>query len=576
MKGVIHCHSEDSRYDSAMNVDTLCKRSKECGYEAVTLTDHGTLTGIDDFIAAAKKYDIKPIPGVEAYIQEDHSKYKRFHLILLVSDSNTRIDENGFPRMNNEILERYFSKGKKYHGHVIATSACAGGVLAGLALSPLEFDKEIVKLKKKQENYENPESASFKKNQDALEEKQKALEFMTEERDRLNALSKRPFKKKEKEVEKQKGTETYEDALKELNRQKEETELAKEQLEDIRVKIALTKRDITSINGRLKESAEKHQKFEAIQELINDIEAQKTSVDDLYDLVLKEAIYYNDLFGKGNFYIEIQYHGYTDDNGVPIEKLVFPVLAKIAKDIGIKIVAANDAHMPDESEDSIRARQIIRSIRTAKKRFVCSINDGDRELYIKSEDKLREALKNVITEEEIDEAIKNAYEICERCNCEFKMGSHYPKYKSLKPGEIAESKLREMAYAGIATRFPGKEGWTEKYAKRLEYELKVIAEMGYCDYFLIVQDFLEFGRKLGHLTDEAIEFLRKNVKSMTMYELINYVETNQELPGFVVGAGRGSAAGSLVAYLVGITNIIDPLQYDLLFEREKIALFKFG
>ncbi len=91
--------------------------------------------------------------------------------------------------------------------------------------------------------------------------------------------------------------------------------------------------------------------------------------------------------------------------------------------------------------------------------------------------------------------------------------------------------------------------------------------MGYCDYFLIVQDFLEFGRKLGHLTDEDLNYLTKNVKSLTLRAMIEFVESHQKISGFVVGAGRDPAAGSLVAYLIGITDIIDPLQYDLLFER---------
>ena len=350
MKGILHNHSENSRYDSTMDVKVLCKRAKECGYEAVALTDHGTLTGIDDFIAAAAECDIKPIPGVEAYVQEDNSMYKRFHLILLavddlgyqgigkaVSDSNTRIDSKGFPRMNKEILEYYFAEGKKYHGHVIATSACAGGVLAGLALSPLEFDKEILKLKKRQENYEVPESETYKKNVDNLNAINITLETLKEDRERLTKLSKRPFKKKEKDVEKKKGTELYEEALAELNHEKEETEQAKIQLEEIKAKIAATTRNITSLRGRIKDSLEDQQKYIAIQTQIDEIESKKLDIDDLYDLVKKEALYYNRLFGEDNFFIEIQYHGFKNENDVPIEKAVFPVLADIAKKTGIKL-----------------------------------------------------------------------------------------------------------------------------------------------------------------------------------------------------------------------------------------------
>lgn len=580
MKGSLHNHSQVSRYDSTMNVEMLCKRAKECGYEAIALTDHGTLTGIDDFIAAAESYNIKPIPGVEAYVQEDDSEYKRFHLILMalddvgyqgigkaVTESNTRIDSKGFPRMNKAILERYFSKGTKYHGHVVATSACVGGILAGLLLSPFQFDKEIQKLKKKQNVYESPTSATFIQNQNSLESKASSLEELKMERERLNKLAKRPFKKKEKDVEKQRGKETYEKALEELNREKSETEAAKEELEKIKVKIALTNRDISAINARLKDEKAEHEKYETIQKKIDELESHKLTPEEAYNLAKEEALYYNNLFGDGNFFIEIQYHGYRDENEIPIEEISFTSLAKMAKELGIKLVAANDAHMPDGSDDSIRARQIIRSIRTAKQRKVVTVEPGDREIYIKTEEELKKAIKNILSESEAEEAIKNAYDICERCHCTFERGTHYPKYQNLKPGETAESKLREMARMSITKRFPGKKGWTAEYEKRLEYELKTIAKMGFCDYFLIVQDFLEFGRKLGHLTDSDLQYLKEHVKSMTLQSLIDFVESHQKLPGFVVGAGRGSAAGSLVAYLIGITDIIDPLQYDLLFER---------
>ena len=252
-----------------------------------------------------------------------------------------------------------------------------------------------------------------------------------------------------------------------------------------------------------------------------------------------------------------------------IEKLAMPYLAKIAKELNIPLVAANDAHIPDGSEDSIRARQIICSIRYAKRGFITSVRKGDDQIYLKSEEELRKAILNVATPEEVDEAIENAYRICDECNCEFKNGSHYPKFQDLKAGENADQALRRMAMEGIERRFPNGEGWTDTYKERLEYELQVISDMGYSDYFLIVQDFLAFGRKLGHLSNKSLDYLRENIKALSLKELVDYVDAHQERPGFAIGAGRGSAAGSLVAYLVGITNIIDPLKYDLLFEREK-------
>lgn len=580
MKGFIHCHSEFSRYDSTMKIKDLCAQAKKMGYEAVALTDHGTLTGIDDFVAAAKSVGIKPIPGVEAYVQEDESLFKRFHLILIakddlgyqgiskaVSESNKRIDSHGFPRMNKEILEHFFGKDSKYHGHVIATSACAGGVLAGMALSPFEFDKQINKIKEKQAHYESPDSETYKRNKKAKTENEAKVEEMIKERDLLSSLAKKPYKKKEKDLLKLEGEE-YETAFRALEEEKGESKEASIKLEEVRLNISLTKKNITAINQQMKLSEEKHEKFKNYQKQIDNLESQKVKADDLYQLLLDEASFYKNLFGKENFYIEIQYHGYINELGVDIEEAVMPILAKVSKDLNIPMCAANDAHMKDNSQDSIRARQIIRSIPYAKKGFVTDVNKGDLEIYVKDEEALRRALEHVISKEDVEEAIRNTNDICGKCNCEFKTGDHYPKYQSLQGEETASEALKRMAYDGIKARFDEK-SWNETYKKRLDYELSVISEMGYCDYFLIVQDFLAFGRKLGHLSDASLEYLKENVKSLTLKELIEFVDAHQEEVGFAVGAGRGSAAGSLVAYLVGITNIIDPLEYDLLFEREK-------
>lgn len=586
MKGLIHCHSENSRYDSPMDVNTLCKRSKELGYEAVTLTDHGTLTGIDDFVKAAKEVGIKPIPGVEAYVQEDESKYGRRHLILLakddigyqgiskaVTESNKRIDSNGFPRMNKEILQKYFGVKSKYHDHVIATSACAGGILAGILLSPFEFEKKNTKLREKLKKYESPKSESYKRNCDKLKRKNDDLNDLVEKREELNTLSKKAFKKKENALAKLQKTaseEEYQEAYDALMKEKNESEEAKKELEKVRISISIIKKDITTIKGKIKESEESQAHFNEIMNEIKENANNIVPVENLYNKVLEESKFYDETFGHGNFYIEMQNHGYLIndvDKEYKSEEISMPQLLKVADELDIKIVAANDAHIPDNSENSLRARQIISSLRFAKKGFITTIQEGDKELYLKTEEELEKALSEIIPNDRAKEAIQNTYKICEECNCEFKNGEHYPKFKGLLPGETADEALRRMTLAGIEKRFPKKIGWTKEYKERMEYELQVISEMGYSDYFLIVQDFLEFGRKLGHLSNVSLQYLKSVIKTISLKDLVIFVDTHQEEVGFAVGAGRGSAAGSLVAYLVGITNIIDPLQYALLFER---------
>ena len=192
-KGLIHVHSENSRFDSPAKINDIVIRAKELGYETIALTDHGTLTGIDDFVKAAKDNGIKPVPGVELYIKDEKSP-RRLHMILvakndigyvaiskIVSESNKNI-ENGFPITTKEVLEKHIGVGSEGHGNVYATSACMQGILAGILLSPSDYRKDINKLLKKQERYvlDDPKRYDFFKNN--ILEREALLENLKENR----------------------------------------------------------------------------------------------------------------------------------------------------------------------------------------------------------------------------------------------------------------------------------------------------------------------------------------------------------------------------------------------------------
>jgi DNA polymerase-3 subunit alpha len=186
-------------------------------------------------------------------------------------------------------------------------------------------------------------------------------------------------------------------------------------------------------------------------------------------------------------------------------------------------------------------------------------------------------LEMILAKEDVKEAIANVDKVTALCNYEPSKESHYPKYHSEIAGETANDSIRRICYENIEWRFPGKKGWTKQYEERLEYELGIICKMGYSDYHLIVQDFLGFGRRLGHLSDADLKYLAEHISEMTLDELNEYVNTHQTEVGLTIGPGRGSAVGSLVCYLLGITSI-DPIKYDLLFERflnpERISMPK--
>ena len=226
---------------------------------------------------------------------------------------------------------------------------------------------------------------------------------------------------------------------------------------------------------------------------------------------------YLDIFGKGNFFVELQ------DHGIPEEKQVLPRLVKLAREMDIPLVITNDCHYL--TADDAEAQEVLMCIQTGK-----TLSDPNRmkmttrQLYVKSEEEMRALFPN------FPDAIENTAKIAARCNVEFDFSTtHLPKFP-LPEGETdALAYLRALCEKGLKERYG--EG-REDARERMEYELGVISGMGYVDYFLIVWDFIHYARTHG----------------------------------VGVGPGRGSGAGSIVAYCLGITAI-DPIQYNLLFER---------
>ena len=234
------------------------------------------------------------------------------------------------------------------------------------------------------------------------------------------------------------------------------------------------------------------------------------------------ALWYDGLFGRGNYYLEIQ------ANTTPEQARVNAALVKLSNETGIPLVATNDCHylLKEDAE----AQDILLCISTAAR-----IDDENRmrmscnEFYVKSETEMRRFFP------ELAEAIDNTGKIADMCNAEYDFDTiHLPVYEVPEGYDSHEDYLADLTYKGLRKRFEvtPPTGSEDDYMKRAEYELSVINSMGYTDYYLIVWDF------------------------------INYAKTHD----VTVGPGRGSGAGSLVAYAVGITDI-DPIRYGLVFER---------
>jgi DNA polymerase-3 subunit alpha len=241
----------------------------------------------------------------------------------------------------------------------------------------------------------------------------------------------------------------------------------------------------------------------------------KNLLNATYEYSLQQALLYDGIFGRGNFYLELQ------DHGLPDQRRVNPQLVSISRETGIPLVCTNDSHYI--SKEDAAAHEILLCIQTNK-----TMNDDDRmrypggEFYLKSPEEMAALFSYA------PESVANTQVIAGRCNVEIRF-NEYKLPRFAVPGADAYEYLRGLCMAGLGQRYSE---ITPQLLERMNYELDVIHGMGFVDYFLIVWDFIKYAN------DQDI----------------------------IVGPGRGSAAGSIVAYCLRITNI-DPIKYDLLFER---------
>ncbi len=245
-------------------------------------------------------------------------------------------------------------------------------------------------------------------------------------------------------------------------------------------------------------------------------EVQRYLARGMYEAGCEAAKRYEGIFGKGNFFLELQ------DHGIPEQKYVNPQLIRMSQELGIDLVCTNDVHYTYAQDAD--AHDILLCIQTGKK-----VTDENRmrydggQYYLKSPEEMAELFPYA------PQALENTCKIAERCNVEIEFGVTKVPHFDVPQGFDSWTYLNHLCNEGMKRRYPDAD---EEKKKRLEYELSVIHKMGYVDYFLIVWDY------------------------------INYAKTH----GIAVGPGRGSAAGSIVSYCLGITDI-DPIKYSLIFER---------
>ena len=616
----LHIHTTGSYRDGANTVQDVFDSAEKLGRNAVSITDHGNFTRLfaalkertkrekkvlnnvaadripeqdideichilgdfgslrdpqpelipyiekyGDILAETASKSIQFIPGIEMYATDGPNDNKaRHHIIFYAVDwegakqlfklcnlaqLNSYADA---PQVTFETLERFVGPNTKGHGKVIATSACVGGHLSQILLRPQKLRKKIDELTVKLHDCSTVDDETLATVQEQIMQRQEKLSELKRTRSELKALGKKKFSSKierkqnkivslqntlagvdakritdERKTE-QKQSLKYdiakaESELAELQSELQNAQVRLQQLPDIEKQIAEYTDAIAAAKtsfGALEKEARPRLR---IQAKIKELEEQLNALTDVYALAKETALHYERIFGKGNYYIELQNHG------IPDELYCLPLLKQIAEETGIPLTIANDVHYP--VKEARHLRDLLYSMRFNESITKIENEIGSEELYFKSNEEMESLFSD------LPQAIQNTSEIAKRCNVFYKKEMHLPQFDTgcdLSDGEY----LEQYARGNIKTKYPDydlqSQEWKDNFEKRLAYEIKTIDEMGYNSYLDIVQDFIFYARKKGGPT--------------------------------CVGPGRGSAAGSLVCYLLDITNV-DPLKYDLLFER---------
>ncbi len=580
MKTELHNHME-SAYDAVKDIKKMFDRWEELGYEAVAVTDHGSLNAIPDVWDenAKRGNKLNIIYGCELYVavpelydMDDTTA----HMIVMAKNSlgktgldklmrlaNENINKKDQPIVTFEMLEKLFGVNGKYKDSCIFTTACIQGVPSLHLLKNERTQTQANKLKAKietglsEKKMTDPDSGVYKETLDELKSTEARTKKLSEDVKSQKALSKKTFASllKRADTAEKNGYDEKAKALRdEANEIKASAEKAMANLKVLEPALKLEQKKLSSLKEDAKKLEASVEKFKKADAQLKKLVSGQIPEEKLYENALGATRRLSEMLGKDNLFCEIQYHGLSK------EKYCYGEMIKIARELGLRLVAANDSHMVDDSPEEFTRRQVAKYLRYASLFDETEEEEAaEHEYYTKDQDVLRQWLLKVYPEDAVDEAIRNANIIGDICSVKEPTEPHYPVFDKDKDSKAL---LRKMAYDGIKVRFgENEEGFTDEYRARLERELDVICSMGFADYHLIVADFIKYGLVIGCLPQELV-----SQAPLSIEEAKAFCSERGYDVGLGIGPGRGSAAGSLVCYLIEITNV-DPIKYNLKFER---------
>ena len=580
--GIVDACTDNSLRESAMKVDMLVKRAKDLGMEAIALTDNGVMTGFLDFIAECEHNGIKPVTGATFYVDKkalvvlakDYQGYVAICKAMSYANLPEHLDimpeyKNGskkkYPQLTEDILVKYFGKGSSGYGHVIMHSANVYGVLGALFTN--QASKKISNLMELQKKYTDPNSTSYLLNKERFDKLNEAKANIAESIKNYKSIANKSTRALESKLAKakEKGNEELIASLTEELQQKANEKVdAAAKLGELTTEKERTDIQISTLSAIVKRADTEVKGWMRLQEQIDELKKECLSGDELIKAATKKALWYKNTFS--DFYISLQYHGCDtlDETEIAVlERNIMPKLAEIAKENDIPVVLSNEAYMPTNSQDDILARAIIQTL--GEKEGPSDDykwhkpSSSEKEYYVKSADELISKISEIIPESIVLDGYYNIKNILDQCNMKMPVDAKfYPSFKT-PDGSTAAEYLTKRTWEGAKEKYPE---LTDAIKSRIEYELNIIITMGYADYLCIVEDFLRYGRAAGKLN------LRdpKEIEIARTFDIETIENYTKDRPGEYIGPGRGSAAGSVVCYAIGITNV-EPLQYNLIFER---------
>lgn len=436
-RSFFHTHTDmGSPKDSILTVNQYVETAYQMGAKSISITDHGTAYAVYPLYYKCREYGIKLICGVEFYLCDDvedtsRKKHTRKHLVAyaknktgwraicqLVTASNDRIIsiQGGklvYPCISKKLLEECIGPGSDGHGNVVLTSACIGGVLTGISYQASTDAQNLAVLEADyQELSESIEKNSIMTATIAkIENEIAAITPISQEKytKALNYLKKHPNPEEEAVLKKKMA----------------ETEAAKQRIKELKNIMKEAKKKVTeaqkvidaAVGHKYAEIDIAKRTLQSKQQQINELKEEMVAPENYTKHFEQEALWYDNISGHGNWYIELQSHGIRE------EKQYMPYLVEIARKHNIPLIAANDAHMANK-EDA-EARKYITALRFNKWE---PLQPGDTELYLKDDASLYQALASIVSADAATEAMKNRDIIVEQCNLELGKVEAYPVY----------------------------------------------------------------------------------------------------------------------------------------------------